>query len=33
MWGDRKVLVLESGLGWLAPGKGLPLLEHYTPGQ
>lgn len=24
MWGDGKVLVLESGLGWLAQGKGLP---------
>lgn len=22
MWGDGKVLVLESGLGWLAQGKG-----------
>lgn len=33
MWGDRKVLDLESGLEWLAQGKGLPPLEHYTPGQ
>lgn len=24
MWGDRKVLVLESSLEWLAQGKGLP---------
>lgn len=26
MWGDGKVLVLESGLGWLAQGKGAHTL-------